>query len=354
MNTNQCRLCLCTINSLSCSSSLEDPNFDALIKNVFNFPLPSFNILDRRNTLPLLICFQCSTTVKNFHYFSEHVKSNQNKLYCIFEAKQQTPQHVVDTDPLSIKREPLLDENDSAVENNHDNCSSYSTVLDLEQGIGGTCRSANFPIENNRFPSTEFNRFECVTKEDLVGTLEKMDKRVAAATKQLSFLIKNMNYIQKQSNSQHIAQRITFKFDPVSSVEELESLNEELNNKEYMAKVVNWLDENIDANCYQNRLHQSMDLIFAKKFLAGCSWTGASKNGVEKIPLRNYTNIATLFKNAGSIATHMVTDKGVACFFMRKLKHAKARIHVQRRSSCILRGKRYKKRSEVANVRINE
>ena len=83
------------------------------------------------------------------------------------------------------------------------------------------------------------------------------------------------------------------------------------------------------AGNVENRLHDTLDLVFDRKFVPECSWKGASRLGITKKGMAAQTNILRLFKAVGSTEFNTCTDAELTRFFEKKLKHAKHRVNIQ-------------------------
>uniref|UniRef100_A0AAG5DE91 ZAD domain-containing protein n=1 Tax=Anopheles atroparvus TaxID=41427 RepID=A0AAG5DE91_ANOAO len=349
MNKEKCRLCLCTTDSrVGVSSSINDESFGAIIKSVFRFVLPTFDTVDgQRNDLPVLVCFQCSNTIRNFHYFSEHVKANQKKIQSKSVENQKNPKpHAQISDNWSldeiiqhIKRESGEDE--TITEKDMELVFPCADSEQEDRGIDGNSFPTDAKEELYGSASTLIKSSNCVTKGELVGTLEKMDKRVDVVTKQLGFLIQNILNNQRLTKKAISIRRVSFEFNLIRNVEALESLNQDLDGKEYRDKIFNWLDANIDATDSENRMHQSLDLIFHREFFVQCNWTGRSNVSIKKIGLLNYPNVIKLFQSIGRTDFTIVTNVELAYFFKKKIAHAKQRLgnSCLRKSSCHVKSK---------------
>ncbi|XP_049293172.1 uncharacterized protein LOC125768897 isoform X2 [Anopheles funestus] len=110
-------------------------------------------------------------------------------------------------------------------------------------------------------------------------------------------------------------------FEKIDSLERLEAFNEDLSQPEYEEKMMQWLEGNIVEERSDYRMTDAMDMLFTRKFLTLCSWTGIGK-GTQKIAMMQMTNVTKLFQRIGTTLTVVVNQKRVAFFFMKKLKNA--------------------------------
>uniref|UniRef100_A0AAG5DED5 ZAD domain-containing protein n=1 Tax=Anopheles atroparvus TaxID=41427 RepID=A0AAG5DED5_ANOAO len=342
MSKAKCRLCLCpTASQPGVPSSIEDDCFEAIIKNVFRFALPTFHIVAGVKTdLPLLVCFQCSNIVRNFHYFSEHVIANQKKLHDKWDENRHMPQPqppISDNGSMDNLIQEIKRGSEEAITNSlgtKDNEYDSTSTINKKSGseFGGN-PSGSEPSEPQK----------CVAKVELVETLEKMDKRVDAVTKQLGVLIQKLAQSRPISKKRSIDFGVSFHMKPITNVEELDTFNQQLNDEEYKEKVLNWLGENVTATDNDNRMQQTLDLIFSRAFLPEFSWTGKSRVGKQKLAFRNYTNILDVLQTIGKTDTSIVTDRELEYFLQKKLNHAKDRVNILGYTSCHVDPKKRKK-----------
>lgn len=117
-------------------------------------------------------------------------------------------------------------------------------------------------------------------------------------------------------------------FKPIDSLEQLEAFNEELAQSDYEEKIVQWLEGYISEGRSEHRMSDAMDVLFTRKFLTQCSWTGIGK-GTPKIAMMQMTNVTRLFQRIGTTSTVTANHKRVAIFFMKKLKNAYKRVHAK-------------------------
>ncbi|XP_050072722.1 uncharacterized protein LOC126560814 [Anopheles maculipalpis] len=110
-------------------------------------------------------------------------------------------------------------------------------------------------------------------------------------------------------------------FKAIDSLEQLESFNEQLAQPDYEEKIFQWLEGYVSDGRSENRMADALDVLFTRKFLTQCSWTGIGK-GTQKIAMMQMTNVTRLFQRIGTTATLTVNHKRVAIFFMKKLKNA--------------------------------
>ncbi|XP_058822792.1 uncharacterized protein LOC131684165 isoform X2 [Topomyia yanbarensis] len=134
--------------------------------------------------------------------------------------------------------------------------------------------------------------------------------------------------IQQLKNTPH-DNTTDFKFTPVSSVNDLEELEDNLNDNEYSRKMTMFMKNIVgvtgdDCNG-QNTCYQLVDYFFNRTFMVECSWNGGSRDGTPKCAIKRYTNILNLFfaivRNANQGFSQTLLEK----FFKSILKNSKKR-----------------------------
>ncbi|XP_052897074.1 uncharacterized protein LOC128304001 [Anopheles moucheti] len=110
-------------------------------------------------------------------------------------------------------------------------------------------------------------------------------------------------------------------FEQIASLESMEALNENLLNAGFQEQIYHWLASNVTESQSENRMTEAMDLLFDKKFMTKCSWTGVGR-GAEKIPMMRMVNITKLFRRIGTNNGVIVNQRMVMLFFMKKLRNA--------------------------------
>uniref|UniRef100_A0A182PGH5 DUF4806 domain-containing protein n=1 Tax=Anopheles epiroticus TaxID=199890 RepID=A0A182PGH5_9DIPT len=114
---------------------------------------------------------------------------------------------------------------------------------------------------------------------------------------------------------------VDVEFEKIDSLEQLQTFNDELATPEYEEKMRQWLEGNLIDMRSDVRMSDAMDMLFTRKFLTCCSWTGISK-GAQKIAMMQMTNVTKLFERIGTTSLAVVNSRRVANFFMKKLKNA--------------------------------
>lgn len=98
------------------------------------------------------------------------------------------------------------------------------------------------------------------------------------------------------------------------------------------------------------------EIIFNRKFLCQCSWSGGSRGEHSKIPFKNYKNIITFFWSLIQAIDNKYTLKENEDFFKNLLKNSNKRLTSKnlRASTSRLRVKRKKLNIEVQATNANE
>uniref|UniRef100_A0A182T157 DUF4806 domain-containing protein n=1 Tax=Anopheles maculatus TaxID=74869 RepID=A0A182T157_9DIPT len=112
-----------------------------------------------------------------------------------------------------------------------------------------------------------------------------------------------------------------FEFEQIDTLESLEAFNENLQNTAYQEQIFHWLNSNITDDKSENRMTEAIDLLFTKKFMTKCSWTGVGR-GSEKIAMMRMVNITKLFRRIGTYGDVVMNPRMVMLFFMKKLRNA--------------------------------
>lgn len=135
--------------------------------------------------------------------------------------------------------------------------------------------------------------------------------------------------------------RIDFKFSPIKTLEELHTFNALLKSDEaYRTKVISWLHANITRAEVNNRLHDTIDLLFERKFFATMNWSGISRvSGKDRIGLSKFSLVLDIFKEIGSTDKLVVGNDYLVKFLQTKLRHANERLNLDefKVTSCHIR-----------------
>ncbi|XP_052897350.1 uncharacterized protein LOC128304229 isoform X2 [Anopheles moucheti] len=157
-----------------------------------------------------------------------------------------------------------------------------------------------------RLTSIEFSLVEISGKLDVLGD-------------QLQSLLESVTTPSEKKRT-----IIDIGFDKIDNLEQMETFNEDLSQPEYKEKILQWLEGNIIEERSEYRMTDALDMLFTRRFLTLCSWTGIGK-GSQKIAMMQMTNVTKLFQRIGTTLTAIVNQKRVAVFFMKKLKNASKR-----------------------------
>uniref|UniRef100_A0A182PHS9 DUF4806 domain-containing protein n=1 Tax=Anopheles epiroticus TaxID=199890 RepID=A0A182PHS9_9DIPT len=110
-------------------------------------------------------------------------------------------------------------------------------------------------------------------------------------------------------------------FKQIDSLESIEKFNTKLLDESYRNKIYEWLNSQMLETKSENRMTEAIDLLFTKRFMPKCSWTGIGR-GREKIAMMRMVNIMKLFRRIGTTGSTIVNQRMVMVFFMKKLRNA--------------------------------
>uniref|UniRef100_A0A182QK87 DUF4806 domain-containing protein n=1 Tax=Anopheles farauti TaxID=69004 RepID=A0A182QK87_9DIPT len=162
----------------------------------------------------------------------------------------------------------------------------------------------------------------------------EMDRKMTQGFYRLNKMLEAIKMKQRDpqsrkvsSTDQHAAQlfeEVTIK--KVTSLEEMNELEERLKEEEYRKQVHHWIDCTVGYETNpEARMMIILDLLIDKDFLPNFSWTGVSRNGVKKYAFAEYPQVCRVFQYAGTTSNHRADLVFVSQFFMKKLKYALAR-----------------------------
>ncbi|XP_035905369.1 uncharacterized protein LOC118509203 [Anopheles stephensi] len=117
-------------------------------------------------------------------------------------------------------------------------------------------------------------------------------------------------------------------FEQIDTLESMEAFNENLQNTTFQEQIFAWLSTNLTEDKSENRMTEAIDLLFTKKFMTKCSWTGVGR-GSEKIAMMRMVNITKLFRRIGTYGDVVMNPRMVMLFFMKKLRNAGRRSEVK-------------------------
>ncbi|XP_041776860.1 uncharacterized protein LOC121596199 [Anopheles merus] len=123
--------------------------------------------------------------------------------------------------------------------------------------------------------------------------------------------------------------KTNFEFAPMQNDEELQNFDRQLGtDAEYKAKVVRYLQKQVDRSDVLNRLHSLIDLLFGKTFFSKFCWMGSYDKKNPKKPFNIYKNVINLFQIIGTNENIMPSTAFVKEFLQQKFKNSLKRIHV--------------------------
>uniref|UniRef100_A0AAG5D0Y7 DUF4806 domain-containing protein n=1 Tax=Anopheles atroparvus TaxID=41427 RepID=A0AAG5D0Y7_ANOAO len=153
-------------------------------------------------------------------------------------------------------------------------------------------------------------------------------KQMADANKQIRLLRTQLEIMSDRLMSRPgLVPENNFEWEPISSKEDLEKFEEKLKEVEYNTSFKEFLENNLQSEGSEARLHDSIDIIFKREFVTKLSWTGGGKP-VPKIRFLSFINILKLYKHIGTCHGIMRTDKKLKEFFQNKFKHGNQRLNL--------------------------
>ncbi|XP_058120024.1 uncharacterized protein LOC131281772 [Anopheles ziemanni] len=417
---SKCRLCLCFVGQRpEFSATLKDEFFHEMLKTVFSFPLPFVNITAGKTfNLPVLVCFQCSTTVRNFYSFTKLTEASQNKLQLVCKGKNNSlpvgNAGIVTRDIHRLRKtltsymDPDATENNEGsmeTENNGETMETHERSF-IRGTTGGTGHNPSFYRANADEDNTkgtdvpaidellqyvkacpdddidtsdvnhddeallmssyieaesdsvskEAETYEehdtyslnsncrddnrdnlpsgCVDKKEVDRKIYKVERRMNMMRDKIDRLLNSVGN-SRYNSIKMMMRRPSFELAVITSEEELTSFNKQLEEKQYMEKVVDYLACNIDTADSLNRMHQAIDLIFDRVFFSKCNWSGRNKSGAKVIGISQFSGVLEVFRRIGTTNLVSVNRHNVQVFLIKKLHHAKDRVHMKRlRTSC--------------------
>lgn len=260
------------------------------------------------------------------------------------------------TDPLDITSEIRKNQKQSFSTNESSNalellikqerCESDDDTENQYEDVNNdavtTCGVANYNVEgtsSNQVPNAA-NFYKTSQDPQITPlTIGKLEEIIEANKIQTMKLIQAVRLLQKQitvlndklfppqpSTSKQVvrhkgSEHEPFNYPKVSCKEELEALEKHLSTDDNHQKMIEMLNQQIDTMNYKQRLHNALFLLFTRKFLIECSWSGCGKP-VRKIPFSHYHNILRLFKVIGENGYNIISNSTLRIFFQCKLNNA--------------------------------
>ncbi|XP_058121337.1 uncharacterized protein LOC131263190 isoform X2 [Anopheles coustani] len=121
----------------------------------------------------------------------------------------------------------------------------------------------------------------------------------------------------------------SFNFTLIASVEELKKFEADLGQADgiYRQEVFDWLRSSLTpCEYFQTPIHETIDLLFCRKFFAKLSWAGNGVWSLKDIPFRAYTNIVELFVDVAKSNGANPTRRQITDYIQIKLRHARRRL----------------------------
>uniref|UniRef100_A0A182IRQ7 DUF4806 domain-containing protein n=1 Tax=Anopheles atroparvus TaxID=41427 RepID=A0A182IRQ7_ANOAO len=290
-----------------------------MVKSVFPFPVSKeYTVASKTYNMPVLICFQCSTVIRNFYNFSKQVEAIQTKLKkeC-FSRDGSLP---IDQLVQYIKEEPRLHE-DVDLEGTKEFL-LMSADVEAPECESETSSNLKHTSEEHRMEPFELHNHAegqqkisshpigCVDKTEVVNSIVSVEKRVNKVAQKLEILLQaSLNNCKRT--------KTPFEFDLINNEAEFKAFDKA--EREYMSTYVNWLTVNSTSTESAKRMKDAADSLFNRAFLTKCTWTGNGA-GDRNVPLRNYKNVIRLFRMVGSTEMECVNERMVARFWQSKTK----------------------------------
>uniref|UniRef100_A0AAG5DEZ4 ZAD domain-containing protein n=1 Tax=Anopheles atroparvus TaxID=41427 RepID=A0AAG5DEZ4_ANOAO len=359
MSGIKCRLCQCLVDKQTgFSCSLNDDGFRSMIKTVFPFPIsPVHTVASKTYNMPVLVCFQCSTAIRNFYNFSKQVEVIQAKLkrQCLGKDSSMTIDQLVQY----IKAEPGLQEelrdvnvntNESlmmSVDIEATDCESAETSSPMnaneEENDGDQLHFLNRPIAQDYKWISEpwYEPIRCVDKFEVVNNIVDVERRVNLVATKLEELLQNSTNSRQQIPprrgsqfasdvpEQTASKSETVQFERISTVEMLEAFNQRLSDEQYFDKFTSWLASNVSYGEMrpEHRMQEAFYVLLDPRFVTQCTWSGYTAKGVkgQKVAFCCYQNIRAVLRKVSGETT---TEAEVKAFLLKKLRNAKG--HLER------------------------
>ncbi|XP_049549477.1 uncharacterized protein LOC125960230 isoform X1 [Anopheles darlingi] len=131
---------------------------------------------------------------------------------------------------------------------------------------------------------------------------------------------------QQLEATESLIENTLFSFDPLETIEQLIELDNKLKDESFRADMVTWLNLNVVGNKSKRRMASCLDLIFSWELQTNLLWSGTSRKGLKKHPVKHHKSILKLFKTIGATPLEKVSDRSIAVFFQKKLQYAKTRV----------------------------
>lgn len=205
------------------------------------------------------------------------------------------------------------------------------------------CQLTNLDIFNEiRALANSFAKHE-EAMEKRFGALEKENRELRIELKhcqaKLDAVLKNTatanvameEVVAATCPREGIMKRANVEFPPIDCEADLRQLNDSLKtDPNYKSQFLGYLLRRVTRTDPANRLHDTIDLIFTKRFFATMNWSGFSMNpGVKKLGLSCFGEVVNIFQEVGGNNNLELDLKYVNSFLRRKLQHASERIHIK-------------------------
>ncbi|KXJ81585.1 hypothetical protein RP20_CCG018755 [Aedes albopictus] len=198
-----------------------------------------------------------------------------------------------------------------------------------------------------------FEKIETTKHEIINGVkvlVEELMTKTMAAMK--SDVNAKLELMQENAIMKDIKPQLTF--HAVSSIEELQELEHNLEDADYARKLMRHMKQIIGTTGDQyngpNFCYELVDRFFDRKFMTKCSWTGQSRSEEAKYALQTFTRILDLFFSIVKSVNEHFTQKALNEFFKSITRNSKKRSEAKLlRQSAVKRRGRKPQNGRMAN-----
>ncbi|XP_021707458.1 uncharacterized protein LOC110678638 isoform X2 [Aedes aegypti] len=242
-----------------------------------------------------------------------------------------------------------LDLASQAVEPTNNASNIVTSVVNLEQAS----------IDLSILKEEIFEKIE-TTKHEIVNSVtlfieEMMAKTMAAMRSDFEAKLERFQDCNPSMNEVKLGAQLTF--HPVSSIEELQQLETDLEDEEYARKLMRHMKQIIgttgDQYNGQNVCYELVDKFFDRQFMTQCSWTGQSRTDVQKHAIQNFKKTLDVFFSIIKSVNEHFSQKALNDFFKSITRNSKKRSEAKflRQSAVKRRGR---KNTNVLNASQNQ
>ncbi|XP_061507433.1 probable E3 ubiquitin-protein ligase bre1 [Anopheles gambiae] len=160
---------------------------------------------------------------------------------------------------------------------------------------------------------------------------QKSKKKISSLERKLDLLNTKLDYIidvlhEKSGHSEPVSE---FDFEAIQDQKQLEDFESQLgeSNGIFKQKILTELRSSLKLGNSKYQIHQALDLLFSRQFLAKMTWSGRSKTE-QKIPFSSYTNIKKIFLEIAETKFVKPAERFVFDYIGQKLRHASSRLNL--------------------------